>query len=335
LASFLVFDVGGTLLRAAVYDGDTSTLSEVRSVASPSFAKLPGRSWEDLVRELVLAMSDLRSSVDPQGRAALAAISFPGPVDFAHRVLAAPPLWGSLGKYPMNLEAQFEREWPGVAVYVMNDMTAAGYRYLRNVRDEFCITTVSTGIGNKVFVAGRPLLGPSGSGGEIGHLRVDAHPDAPTCDCGGRGHLGAIASGRGLAATARALALRDPPAFASSSLSAVAGLDAQSLTAEAIAVAYNEGDPWAMARVDVAATALGATFAGIHLAIGVERFVLIGGFALGLGPRFAADVRAAIHFHCWQGSVPAGSRIEVSLGETDGRCALVGAGRGAHLGLLG
>jgi glucokinase len=334
LASTLVFDVGGTLLRAAVYDGDTSTLSEVRSVPSPSYARLAGRSWEDLVRELVLAMSELRSSVDPQSRAALAAIAFPGPVDFAHRVLAAPPLWGSLGKYPMNLEGEFEREWPGVAVHVMNDVTAAGYRYLRNARDEFCVTTVSTGIGNKVFVAGRPLLGPSGSGGEIGHLRLDPHPDAPSCDCGGRGHLGAIAGGRVFAATARAMALHDP-AFARSSLSAVAGLDGQGLTAEAIAAAYNEGDPWAAARVEVAAKALGGAFAGIHLAIGTERFVLIGGFALGLGPRFAAEVRAAIHAHCWQGNVPAGSRIEVSLGETDGRCALVGAGRGAHLGLLG
>jgi predicted NBD/HSP70 family sugar kinase len=331
LGDILVFDVGGTLLRAAVYDGDAAALSEVRSIASPSFAKHPDLAWSDLVHELVVAMSDLRSSVDPLGRAATAAISFPGPVDTERRVLAAPPLWGSLGKYPMNLEAELEGVWPGVTVRVMNDVTAAGYRYLRDAHDEFCIATVSTGIGNKVFVAGRPLLGPGGGGGEIGHLRVDLHPDAPPCDCGGRGHLGAVASGRGLSAAARSLAQRDPAAFARSSLSA----SAQKLTAEAIAVAYQQGDPWATERVAVASKALGGAFAGIHLAIGVERFVLIGGFALGLGPRFAADVLAAIHGHCWRGDAPAGSPVTVTLGESDGRCALVGAGRGAHLGLLG
>jgi glucokinase len=335
LGDILVFDVGGTLLRAAVYDGDAAALSEVRSIASPSFVKHPDLGWRDLVHELVVAMSDLRSSVDPLGRAATAAISFPGPVDTARRVLAAPPLWGSLGTYPMNLEAELEGAWPGVTARVMNDVTAAGYRYLRDARDEFCITTVSTGIGNKVFVAGRPLLGPSGSGGEIGHLRVDLDPAATPCDCGGHGHLGSVAAGRRLPDVARAVARRDPECFARSSLAATAGPDGRGLTAESIALAYRQGDSWAADRVAVAAKALGGAFAGIHMAIGIERFVVIGGFALGLGPRFAADVLAAIHWHCWRGEVPAGSPVTVALGEADGKCALIGAGRGAHLGLLG
>jgi C7-cyclitol 7-kinase len=335
LASYLVFDIGGTLLRAAVYDGSSATLSEVRAIESPSYVRHPGHGWLDLRRELTTEMSRLRAEVDPSGHARLAAISFPGPVDVARRVLAAPPLWGSLGEYPFAFEDELRAAWPGVDVRVMNDVTAAGYRYLRDASDEFCIVTVSTGVGNKVFVGGRPLLGPSGGGGEIGHLRVDPRPDAAPCDCGGRGHVGAIAGGRCLLATAREVAARAPEDYARSKLATAMGLDGRALTAEAIAIAYREGDPWALARIEPAAKALGGALAAIHMAIGVERFVLIGGFALGLGPRFAAEVRAAIHANCWQGRATAESPLAVTLGETDGRCALVGAGRGAHLALLG
>ena len=214
---------------------------------------------------------------------------------------------------------------------VLNDVAAAGYRYVRGERgerDNFCIVAVSTGIGNKVFVDGRPLVGARGRGGEIGHFRVDRSPDAALCDCGGRGHLAAVASGRGLVARAREHATRTPGAFLASSLAAPTAGDASLLSAEALGVAYRAGDRWAVERIDEGATALGVAFAAIHLATGVERFVLIGGFAVGLGAPFCESVRAAAGRHCWQGDT---SDIDVVLGETDGRCALIGAGRAAHL----
>lgn len=319
----LVFDIGGTQLRAAVYDGTTGSLSEVRVTDAPSFVRHPDLAWPELRAELVRAMSRLRSQLgaDP---IASAVVAFPGPVDAARCVLAAPTLWGTLGTYPHSLEADLSSAWPGVKVRVLNDVSAAGYRYMRDPGDDFCVVTVSTGVGNKVFVGGRPLIGPTAAGGEIGHLRVDAAPSAPLCDCGGRGHLGALSSGRGLVRVAREHAARAPEAFGRSALAREMGLDPAGLTAEALAVAYGHGDPWARMLVGRGAKALGSAIAAIHMAVGTERFVLIGGFALGLGAAFRDEVQEAACASCWQGGAGA---VAVVFGETDGRCALVGAGR--------
>jgi predicted NBD/HSP70 family sugar kinase len=214
---------------------------------------------------------------------------------------------------------------------VINDVTAAGYRYIRDSEDEFCIVTLSTGVGNKVFLRGRPLTGVAGTGGEIGHLQVDSSNEAARCDCGGKGHLGAIASGRGTAARARAKAEQAPDAFRSSLLAAEVGMAPATLTPEALASAYGRLDPWATDVVEPSVRALADVFAAIYLATGVARFVLIGGFAFGLGERFREAVDTAANARCWDG---AGHAISVTLGQSDGACALIGGGRAEHLGLL-
>ncbi|MDP9003006.1 MAG: ROK family protein [Myxococcota bacterium] len=330
----LVFDVGGTQLRAAVYDQASESLTGVSRVDAPSYLRHADASWPDLRARLIDDMSELRRRVDPHEGIPTAVVAFPGPVDSEHRVVAAPPLWGTRGRYPYSLEPDLRERWPGTDVCVVNDVTAAGYRYVRASNDDFCIVTISSGIGNKVFVRGRPLVGRSGQGGEIGHLQVDGSPTAPTCDCGGRGHLAAIASGRGMLVRARDRAVKDRD-FSSSMLCDRMHLTASGLTSEALAIAYVEGDPWATTVVREGAGALGSVLATIHLAIGIDRFVLIGGLALGLGQRFCRDVRAGLHARCWRGESDADSdAISVILGDTDGHCALVGAGRARHLGLL-
>jgi glucokinase len=95
-----------------------------------------------------------------------------------------------------------------------------------------------------------------------------------------------------------------------------------------LALAYGAGDAWAKDRIGEGAAALGWALAAVHLAIGVDRFVLVGGFAVGLGQTFCEAVRDAAGRACWQGEHPS---IVVALGEADGNCALVGAGRAAQL----
>jgi len=324
----LVFDVGGTQLRGAVYDEGSGALAAVSRVNAPSHASDKGASWAELRGRLLDAMSSVRAALDPDGRISSAVVAFPGPVDAERRVLAAPTLWGSLGSYPHPLEHDLREAWGTVDVCVTNDVTAAGYRYVEPEGEDFCIVTISSGIGNKIFVRGRPLVGPSGQGGEIGHLQVDPSLNAPRCDCGARGHLGAIASGRGMLARAKDQATAGGD-FERSSLRVRMGLEGHALTAEALAGAYRENDAWATAVVREGADSLGAVLAAIHLAIGVERFVLIGGFALGLGAPFCDDVRTSLLSRCWQGA-----SVRISLGASDGHCALVGGGRARQLGLL-
>ena len=328
----LVFDVGGTQLRAAVYDGESGALAGTARTEAPNFQRHPGVSWHELRSKLVDEMSALRAVLDPQGLVGSAAVAFPGPVDGEGRVLAAPPLWGSLGDYPYALGRDLGAAWGCAPVRVMNDVTAAGFRYMRSHGDDFCLVTISTGIGNKVFVGGRPLLGSSGRGGEIGHLQVDASPAAAPCDCGGRGHLAALASGRGMQRRARARAEAPDGGFRGSSLAATR--TAGALTVEDLAEAYRGGDAWAAGLVQDGVEALGGVLAGIHLAVGVDRVILVGGVSFGLGRRFCEDVAAAIQSRCWRGAAGGDpAAVRVLLGEDDGRCALLGAGRAVHLGL--
>ena len=52
---------------------------------------------------------------------------------------------------------------------------------------------VSTGIGGGLILDGRPYFGRTGNAGHVGHVVVD--PDGPSCACGGRGCVEAVASG--------------------------------------------------------------------------------------------------------------------------------------------
>lgn len=85
----------------------------------------------------------------------------------------------------------------------------------------FCLLTIGSGTGNKVFHGGEILLDADGHGGELGHWVCDASPGAPLCDRGASGHLGAITSGRGVLAAARRAAVADCAGFARSRLAAL------------------------------------------------------------------------------------------------------------------
>ncbi|MGE7415003.1 ROK family protein [Methylobacterium tarhaniae] len=246
-------------------------------------------------------------------------------------VLDIPPAnGGSLNargaeREPEPVAGRVKAIWPGARIRVVNDLSAAGYGFLRHAHDDACIVTVSSGIGHKVFLDGKPAIGPSGRGGEIGHLRVDFSEEAPLCECGARGHLGALACGRAVPEQAVRLARRDPGAFARSSLAAPVAGQARRVDSHLVARTFKAGDPWAMALVGVLAAPLGQALAGIHAAVGVERFVIMGGFAQALGPAYLALVGQAAAASTWDFGQVWGRMLE--LGEMGDDAGLIGAGR--------
>ena len=310
----LVFDVGGTTLRAGLYDPETRTLTRVTRGPAPG-------SRPHLCAELVRLASELCAGRAP----ASIVVAFAGPVDPSGAVLAAPTLWGAHEGF--SLQDDLRNIWPAVPVRVVNDMTAAGYRYMSDPHDTLCVITVSSGIGHKVFIDGKPAVGPHGRGGEIGHLRVDFSPDAPECDCGGRGHLGAVASGRGALRFVQRSARENPEAFCASMLGRRAG-SSESIDNPLIAECYRAGDRWTCRLVEQIAQPLARAIAGIHLAVGVERFVVIGGFATALGPDFRTALCRFAAESTWNVGQDWSSMIE--LGEPDDDPGLLGAGRFAE-----
>ena len=325
----LVFDIGGTKLRAAIYDPASDSISPLRIRPTPtaraSEGTHPGRVETDIYRAMLEMAGDVLEGRSPD----LVSVGFPGPIDLEGNLLAAPTVWGKGSGEEIPLQRKLSALWPSASVVVLNDVSAAGYWYLRDPQECFCVVTVSSGIGNKIFVGGRPILGRRGRGGEIGHLRVDFSDDAAACDCGGLGHLGSIASGRGTLALARTLAMRDVGEFSGSLAASLCHGAAEDLTNEMIVTAFREDDAWCVDLVHAASRPLGWALAAVHHALGVERFVVIGGFALALGEGYRKHVARAASESGWLLGQDWDSMVE--LGTLGDQATLLGAGRYATM----
>ncbi|GAB2580134.1 ROK family protein [Streptomyces capparidis] len=294
---YLVADVGGTSLRTGWAEPGAAVVRGVRREAVQGAERCPGTPvaalQERVVAQLVRALRE-QARRAPRPVTAVC-VAFAGPVDGRGRVTGAPTVWGPHGAV-VALGDVVAGEL-GVPVRVLNDVTAAGWRYVDGAdggEDFFCMVTVSSGVGNKVFRRGEVLVPEDGQGGEIGHLRVDRSPSAPRCDCGGRGHLGAVASGRGALACARALAVRHPVAFARSALCRAGGGDPAALGAPDVADAVRRGDPFALRAVGPGLGHLAWALSGVHAALGVRRFIVMGGFARAAGPVYLARLGEAL-----------------------------------------
>lgn len=322
--SSLVFDVGGSTIRCARFDQSERLIHDVQTVETRSFVKFPNESADTLLDFLEEDLISLSKGVLNNGQADNITIAFAGPVDESGGILAAPTIFGD--ECPSKqLKPRLKRIWPGSSISILNDVTAAGYRYLRDPCDDLCIVTVSSGIGNKIFVAGKPLVGAKSAGGEIGHLRVDFTENAHRCDCGGIGHLGSIASGRGAVRTAVKIAQVDPKAFLDSIVSEAVGGNPKAMTSRALVAGFKSGDGWATKIIEQTAAPLARILAGIHLSIGIQRFVIYGGFGLALGEKYRQMLSRFATESCWQSEQDFESLIE--LGFPDDHSGLIGAGR--------
>jgi predicted NBD/HSP70 family sugar kinase len=328
--AFVVMDVGGTTVRTGRYVVEPGRpgggrLTAVRRVPTAGIARHRGAevaALQELVVEQVVGEADRALR---QGSGEALAVAFAGPVNAVGEVLAAPTIWGGGGqRLPL---AGLLRDRLGVPVLVVNDLTAAVWRYVDGPDEPpFCLITVSSGIGNKVYWHGRVLLDDEGYGGELGHWRCDPDPAAPVCDCGGRGHLGAIASGRGMLAATRAAGRADPAGYAQSILAA-ASPDPDRLQTEAIAAAVRAGDPFATRVLRAALRHLSTAITAVYTAIGVRRFVIIGGFATAVGEAYPRLLTSClVEAGCFSLD-PSQIASMVRLGYADDDHGLVGAGR--------
>jgi glucokinase len=211
-------------------------------------------------------------------------------------------------------------------VLVANDITAAAWRYSATETDPFCLFTISSGIGNKVLRHGDVLIDDDGFGGELGHWRVDPSPDAIPCDCGGRGHLGAMASGRGMVAAARVAAAEQPVSFALSSLYGLADGDPVAITSESLVAAVRADDEFALDLLRIAVRPLAAAVACVFAAIGIRRYVFIGGFALAIGDRFIDLLGDELVRQGCFGLTAQQTRAMLRLGAADDDHSLIGIG---------
>jgi len=242
----IAIDIGGTQMRAAVYAHNSQT--PVQSKRIPSH--VTGEKVFDRLAGLV-------ESVWPKdGTVAAIGVSAPGPLDPRTGVVMTTPNIKEWRDYPLtgNLTGQFH-----APAFLGNDANLAGLAEWRfgagRGHHNVLYLTVSTGVGGGVIIEDRLLQGYHGLAAELGHVTIDASPDAPVCGCGFRGHVEAFSSGTGIEhyvagelAAGRASSLTGTP------------------SAREIAGAANAGDELARAAY---------ARAGMYLGVGVANYLHI------------------------------------------------------------
>lgn len=284
------FDIGGTNMRAAtisLQSGKAQVLDRQHR-ATPNHLLAPDTPASQRLEDLLdFIVSYFQQAQQEFGAVAIAA-AVPGPIMGNGIVRALPTMWGVGGNdlCPLDLPALLAARLPQVPVKIMNDVTAAGYRFTATEKD-FALFTLGSGVGLKVFINGQPQVGASGYGGELTHMVFDPSPNAPLCDCGGRGHLGALASGRAWQRFAQ---------------------EAEQQGVAPDLVRFNEP--------------LARAIAMLHFSLGIERFILAGGLVEGLGEALRAAVVANLPAQGWD--VGQNWDAMITLAPADDAHALIG-----------
>ena len=334
-AKFVVADIGGTTLRIGTMQGGQEEVFAIKRFRTESLRVHLGESGQELqdriVRQLVRELKAYLESTAGKGAVAVG-LSFAGPISRAGVVKAAPTLWGP-GARPLLLTRVLE-DALGLSVVVANDITAAAWRYADSEAKPFCLITVSSGIGNKVFWGRDVLVDEDGHGGELGHWHIDVTEPPLRCDCGEYGHLGAVASGRGVVALAELLAQRHSKRFLASVLNELSGGRPGAITSVDVAAAVRSNDPFAIHILQQALRPLASALVCLFAAIGVRRFLFIGGFALAVGQQYI-DLLGdeLVKLGCFGLREPE-VRTMLALGAADDEHSLLGMGRMLSTGLL-
>jgi len=258
-------DLGGTKTIVGQVDGQGKVR---RKLQLPTNApKGPASVKQAITGAVESLLSDAESS--PAG----IGIGVAGQVDARKGAVSFAP---NLGWRDEPLGEDLART-TGLPVRVENDVRAATrgewlYGAGRGCDDLVCLF-VGTGIGGGVVSGGRVLTGCSNTAGELGHITLSL--DGPSCRCGNRGCLEALAGGWAIAQQAREWATSDPEA-GGFILRMVEG-QPEKITAKIVADAAKAGDPLALSLFERVARALAAGAAGLVNAFNPCRLILGGG----------------------------------------------------------
>jgi len=189
--NILGYDVGGTKISTVVGNDSGEILSNVRMPTVKHLGK------KRLIDEMI-TMGDAALKKAHVEKPDLIGIIFAGPVDRNRGVVIASPNIFGLSNF--NIVEPI-RDYYKTDTFLENNAQAAAiaerlFGSGRNV-DNFVYMTLSTGIGGGIFINGKLYRGAHGMAGEIGHNIIMVN--GPTCGCGRRGCLEALAGGKAIA----------------------------------------------------------------------------------------------------------------------------------------
>ena len=180
-------DIGATKTLGVLVDDDGRVLEQVREATEPG--------PDGVVRTAARVVAHLGAATDG-APATSVGFGIPGLVDVERGMVKHAVNLGVDGDW-VPLRAELEARL-GVRVAVENDVNVAtlGAVALSGIRD-LVYLSIGTGLAAGLVLDGVLRRGATGAAGEIGHVPID--PNGAVCQCGQRGCLETVASGRALA----------------------------------------------------------------------------------------------------------------------------------------
>jgi glucokinase len=304
----IAVDFGGTNIRAAYFPSP-----QPPPVSQNKTATLASEGPDAVITRLIQAID----SQIPEGAVDLRiGIAAPGPLDPRTGVILSAPNLSGWTNIPLRDQLS---EHFGVPVFLGNDANAAALGEWRfgagQGTDNMIYLTISTGIGGGVIADGQLLLGAHGLAGELGHLTMDLN--GPTCGCGIKGHIEAIAAGPALARITTAQLEAGQLSMLKETLNAQG-----KITSVDIGKAAQAGDDLALSVIKEAGSLIGHHLGDLAHTFNPEVFILGGGVSL-LGDLLFEPIRRSLREHVMDPAYLDGVRVlPAALGDDAG---LVGA----------
>jgi glucokinase len=290
--------VGGTKIAAGVVTPEGTIVEETRypTPASP----------KRLVESIARAVLEVKEGVEVGG----ACLAVAGLIlSQENRVVFSPNLHAVEG---IPLKDELEPRI-GVPLTVENDANAAAWGEFRfgagSEVDHLVFVTLGTGVGGGVISHGVLLRGAQGSGGELGHVTIQA--TGPRCACGNRGCLEALASGTAISRCARELASEKP----NSALGRLAS--ERKILGEDVTRLAREGDELALSVLEEAGRWLGIGLAGFVNIFNPE-VVAVGGGVVAAGELILKAAREEVYLRARPPSRDLAEIKEATLGPESG-----------------
>jgi len=256
----LAADLGGTNVRMAAIGPAGEIVHRVRR-PTPL-----GSDPMDIVNAIGEMANQCRESVGAERLFQTFGIAAPVIMDAENDIVYKAPNIPAINGFHFNRELAKNL---ALSVVLENDATAAaiGEHWLgaaKDVENAICVT-LGTGVGGGIILSGRPLRGPDGTAGEIGHICVE--PNGHPCGCGSWGGLEQYSSATAVVRIARELAQQ------------VDSSEALELTAKRLFEAAKSGDEIAIEAFRRMGYYLGIALAGLINVLDPDVIVLAGGLS--------------------------------------------------------
>lgn len=295
-------DVGGTKIAAGLATPEGEILDEVR-YPSPN-------SPEKLIDTIARAVLEVKDGHEVGG----ACLAVPGLILAQENKVIFSPNLRCVEGIPLKdaLEPKIE-----IPLTIENDGNAAAWGEFRfgvgSEAEHLVFITLGTGIGGGVITHGVLMRGAQGSGGELGHVTVQA--TGPRCACGNHGCLEALASGTAIGRRARELAVENPE----SALGRLA--TRRQILGEDVTELAREGDEVALSVLKETGTWLGVGLAGFINIFNPE-VVAVGGGVMEAGDLILEAARREVKI---RSRPPSSDLAEVKVATLGPKSGVLGA----------